>query len=35
MPTLSDFKATRLDGTEEDLGTYDGKVVLVVNTASE
>ena len=35
MPKLSDFKATRLDGTEEDLGTYDGKVVLVVNTASE
>ena len=35
MPKLSDFKATRLDGSEEDLGTYDGKVVLVVNTASE
>jgi glutathione peroxidase len=35
MPTLSDFKATRLDGTPEDLATYDGKVVLVVNTASQ
>ena len=35
MPKLSDFKATRLDGTEEDLASYDGKVVLVVNTASE
>ena len=35
MPKLSDFKATRLDGTAEDLATYDGKVVLVVNTASE
>jgi glutathione peroxidase len=35
MPKLSDFKATRLDGSPEDLATYDGKVVLVVNTASE
>ena len=35
MPTLSDFKATRLDGTVEDLSAYDGKVVLVVNTASQ
>ncbi len=35
MPTLSDFKATRLDGTVEDLSTYDDKVVLVVNTASQ
>jgi glutathione peroxidase len=35
MPTLSDFKATRLDGTTEDLSEYDGKVVLVVNTASQ
>ena len=35
MPKLSDFKATRLDGTPEDLATYDGKVVLVVNTASQ
>jgi glutathione peroxidase len=35
MPKLSDFKANRLDGTAEDLATYDGKVVLVVNTASQ
>ena len=35
MPTLSDFKATRLDGSEEALSAYDGKVVLIVNTASE
>lgn len=33
--TLSDFKATRLDGTEESLSTYDDQVVLVVNTASQ
>ena len=32
--TLSDFRATRLDGTDEDLSEYAGKVVLVVNTAS-
>jgi glutathione peroxidase len=35
MTTLSDFTATRLDGREEDLATYAGKVVLVVNTASQ
>jgi glutathione peroxidase len=35
MPKLGDFKATHLDGTVEDLSTYDGKVVLVVNTASQ
>ena len=35
MPKLGDFKATRLDGTVEDLSTYEGKVVLVVNTASQ
>jgi len=35
MPTRSDFKATRLDGSEESLSAYDGKVVLVVNTASQ
>lgn len=33
--TLSDFTATRLDGTEEALAAYAGKVVLVVNTASK
>ncbi len=33
--TLSDFTADRLDGTPESLGAYEGKVVLVVNTASQ
>ncbi|QBX55323.1 glutathione peroxidase [Nocardioides seonyuensis] len=35
MTSLSDFKATAIDGTEADLSSYDGKVVLVVNTASQ
>ena len=35
MATLSDFTATAIDGTETDLSTYAGKVVLVVNTASQ
>jgi glutathione peroxidase len=35
MPTLSDFTATALDGHEQDLADYRGKVVLVVNTASQ
>jgi glutathione peroxidase len=35
MTTLSDFSATAIDGTGIDLSTYAGKVVLVVNTASE
>jgi len=35
MPTLSDFNATTLDGREQDLADYLGKVVLVVNTASQ
>ena len=35
MTTLSDFQAEALTGGEVDLGEYDGKVVLVVNTASE
>jgi len=34
MTSLSDFDAVRLDGTEEQLSRYAGKVVLVVNTAS-
>ncbi|MDQ1106176.1 glutathione peroxidase [Nocardioides zeae] len=33
--TLTDFTATRLDGHVEPLSTYAGKVVLVVNTASQ
>jgi len=35
MPRLGDFQARALDGSEVDLSTYDGKVVLVVNTASQ
>lgn len=35
MTTLHDFSATAIDGTETDLSAYAGKVVLVVNTASE
>jgi glutathione peroxidase len=35
MPTLSDFSATTLEGREQDLADYQGKVVLVVNTASQ
>ena len=32
---LSDFVATTITGDQVDLGTYRGKVVLVVNTASQ
>jgi glutathione peroxidase len=35
MTTLSDFSATAIDGQDIDLSSYDGKVVLVVNTASK
>jgi glutathione peroxidase len=35
MTTLSDFQAQALTGEEVDLGAYEGKVVLVVNTASQ
>ncbi|MDT9593072.1 glutathione peroxidase [Nocardioides zeae] len=35
MSTLTDFSATRLDGTEESLEQYAGQVALVVNTASQ
>ena len=35
MPTLSDFTATTITGEEQSLAAYAGKVVLVVNTASE
>jgi glutathione peroxidase len=35
MTTLSDFKANTLTGQEQDLSAYAGKVVLVVNTASQ
>jgi glutathione peroxidase len=35
MTTFHDFKATAIDGQEVDLASYDGEVVLVVNTASK
>lgn len=35
MSTLEDFTATAIDGTDTSLDSYKGKVVLVVNTASE
>ncbi len=35
MTTLGDFKATAIDGTETDLSAYEGRVVLIVNTASQ
>ncbi len=35
MTTLRDFSATAIDGQDIDLSSYDGKVVLVVNTASK
>ncbi|MEX5297606.1 glutathione peroxidase [Kocuria sp. CPCC 205292] len=35
MTTLHDFTARTLDGREQPLSEYAGKVVLVVNTASE
>ena len=35
MTTLSDFTANTLTGEEQQLSAYGGKVVLVVNTASE
>jgi glutathione peroxidase len=33
--SLHDLSAKRIDGTDEKLSTYKGKVVLVVNTASQ
>lgn len=35
MSTVLDFDVTRLDGTPVTLNDYKGKVVLIVNTASE
>jgi glutathione peroxidase len=34
VPKLSDFTATTISGKEQALQAYDGKVALVVNTAS-
>lgn len=33
--SIYDFKASRLNGEEEQLDAYRGKVLLIVNTASE
>ncbi|GAA3671214.1 glutathione peroxidase [Nocardioides ginsengisoli] len=35
MTSLSDFSATSIEGKDIDLSSYDGSVVLVVNTASK
>jgi len=35
VTTLRDFSATAIDGQDIELSAYDGKVVLVVNTASK
>ncbi|MEO6698589.1 MAG: glutathione peroxidase [Paraperlucidibaca sp.] len=35
MSTLGDFSAQRIDGESASLKDYEGKVVLVVNTASK
>ncbi len=35
MTTITDFSATRIDGTEQSLADYAGQVTLVVNTASK
>lgn len=35
MTSLSDFTATSIEGEEVDLGRFEGKAVLVVNTASK
>ncbi len=35
MTSLHDFSATAIDGKPVELSSYDGQVVLVVNTASQ
>ncbi|KAB7743947.1 redoxin domain-containing protein [Nostocoides sp. F2B08] len=35
MPSLTDFTARTIDGTDKPLSDYAGQVVLVVNTASQ
>ena len=35
MTTIYDFEAKKADGSTESLGDYEGKVLLVVNTASK
>ena len=35
MPSIADFSAASIDGTDQPLSQYLGKVVLIVNTASQ
>ena len=35
MASLGDFQARSVDGSDVDLSSYDGQVVLVVNTATK
>lgn len=35
MTSLHEFQATTIDGQDQSLSAYDGKVALVVNTASK
>ena len=35
MPTLNDFTARAIDGADQPLSDFAGKVVLIVNTASQ
>lgn len=35
MTNVHDFTARNIDGAETPLGAYDGKVLLIVNTASQ
>jgi glutathione peroxidase len=35
MTRISDFSATAIDGTETSLAEFEGKAILVVNTASK
>jgi len=35
MPTIYDFSATRIEGTEQSLDEFRDQVILVVNTASQ
>jgi len=35
MASIYDFIATTIDGTEQNLGAYRGKTLLIVNVASK
>ncbi|WP_328992571.1 glutathione peroxidase [Kribbella sp. NBC_01245] len=35
MPTVYDFSATRIEGTEQSLDEFRDQVILIVNTASQ